>query len=116
MTDKPTESTREIHQTRYYSNKTMMQVDIDQLKNYPSALELKQPPMRNFHVKLKKINSIEIFEGKPPVTKHQMNLTLLMEGTDKNLEAWSREADAFHSIKTTVSASEQLREVLKNKA
>jgi len=105
--------TRIVDQTRFYSNQTMMDVDLNELEKNPQSFVAKQPPMQNFRVQLVSIKSVDVTKGSPPVSKHKVELKLVMKGKKKSLQDWAREADALHSVHTRTSASELVRDRLK---
>ena len=94
---------------RPYNSEMAMKFDSEQFMQYPEVFSRRQPPARDFRVKLA-VLKVELEKGNPPIKKHRMTLTVKVTGkTESDVDRWIAEAVKLTGAPKGMTASEQLR-------
>ena len=92
-----------------YDSDMAMRFDGEQFLKYPEVFGRKQPPARDFRVKLL-VQKVDFEKGRPPVEKHKMTITVKVSGkTEAIVDRWIEEATKLSRRPAGMTASEQLR-------
>ena len=100
----------EILQTRPYDSMENAKVDADQYVRFPDVFARKAPVPAQWGIKAKVIKA-SVLKGNPPEYKHQLVLTLEVEGPAEKVVAWDQECSkSFNVLKGSDHISKQMGE------
>lgn len=102
------DATSRIQQTRPYDSLENATVDADQFVRFPDVFARKAPIPAQWGVKAR-VTKASVLKGNPPEVKHQLVLSIGLEGPVEKVVAWDQECrKTFNVMKGSDHVSKQM--------